>query len=91
MQWSYDTNLCILVRCPHGDPANPYDSTASYDLRSLYDFVIVYNFTFFFLNRKTVTSRHVVIGSIIRSQTILNVILLEVLYVHGAEVFAKTT
>ena len=44
----------VTIRCP-------FDSTASYDLRSLYDFAIVYAFLQLFKNRKTVpVRRHVV-------------------------------
>ena len=42
----------VALRCP-------YDSTTSYDLRSLYDLVIVCTITNF-KNRKTVARRHVV-------------------------------
>ena len=49
----------VTLRCP-------YDSTASYDLRSLYDFVVVCTFTNF-KNRKTVARRHVVGRIIVRA------------------------
>ena len=48
---------CGLHRMPL---RRPYDSTTSYDLRSLYDFVIVRNITNF-KNRKTVDTSYVII------------------------------